>query len=239
MRSVEGWDADGDVRDARRGLIGVPPRAAQGHLGVGGDVEPDPPAVFEWLQPYPEFECGRLVFRAGELASFDQDPRTGGLGSVDVDATGPGQFGLQHDRFTRRPPPPVAGRECIEIGGERHLGFGTHLQSCAVGRVRAPRVFRRLLQVELAYVEWLTRAGQNNAGQQAHCFTRVSATLRRGRSTRTGRRLGCVVAGGFAHPRMLPLLFSSSGAPSRRCGARMLSYMLSALAMAMCMSRYW
>ena len=69
---------------------------------------------------------------------------------------------------------------------------------------------------------------KDDARQQTHRLTGL-----------LGRGTVYIVDRGLTHPRVLPLLFSSSDAPSRRCGARTLSYIFNALAIAMCMSRYW
>src|SRR5882757_5774912 len=147
------------------------------------------------------------------MAAVDEDPGSGGFAAVDVDPPLAGELGTQHHRRARRPPTPVAGRERVEVGGERHLGLGSDLQRRAVGRMRAPGIGGRLLQVKLAYVERLARARQDDARQQTHRLTGL-----------LGRGTVYIVDRGLTHPRVLPLLFSSSDAPSRRCGARTLSY---------------
>src|SRR3954447_25021246 len=86
--------------------------------------------------------------------------------------------------------------------------------------MRSPGVGFRFLYIELADVQWLTRSRQDDTGEK---------------TDRLGFR-GVECAGwNVTHS----LLLSVRGAPSRRCGASVLSYMFSALAMAMCMSRYW
>src|ERR1700744_4893319 len=96
--------------------------------------------------------------------------------------------------------------------------------------MRAPRVGGRLLQVQLAHVERFARARQDDSGQQAYRGHQAPllliASLR-------------IVGGAYAGAPSFTFCGSPSRAPSRRCGARVLSYMFKALAMAMCISRYW
>ena len=121
-----------------------------------------------------------------------------------------------------RPAPPVAGRERVEVRRERHLGLRADLQRGSGRGMRAPRVGGRFLDVQLAHVQRFAGSRQDDAGQQARCLG-LSGIECAGRDV--------------THARLLSS--SASGAPSIRCGARVLSYMFSALAMAMCMSRYW
>lgn len=85
----------------------------------------------------------------------------------------------------------------------------------------------RLEQVQRPDVERLTRTREDDALQKAFAFD------------------GPVPASGisdwFTGVTVIysaPAGSATSGAPSRRCGARVLSNMVSALAIAMCMSRY-
>src|SRR4051794_36916861 len=147
--------------------------------------------------------------------ALHEDPSAGGLASVYVDPTGPGQLYTQHHRLQNRPAPPVACRKGVEVGRERHLRLGADLQRGPGRGMGAASVGVRLFDVQLANIERFAGARQDDEGKQAD------------------RSYAHASAPGHSAP------LSRSGAPSRRCGARMLSYMFSALAIAMCMSRYW
>ncbi|COV25508.1 Uncharacterised protein [Mycobacterium tuberculosis] len=125
--AVERRDADRDVGRPRSGAGGIPATTVQGDRGVGGDVEPDPPAVFERLQHHFGLHGGWLILGAGEVVALNEDPGTGGLGPVDVYPPGAGHLHAQHHRFARRPTSPIASRESVEVGGERHLGLRANL----------------------------------------------------------------------------------------------------------------
>src|SRR4029077_19131186 len=193
------------------------------------DVEPDPATVLERIQTDFEFDGGGTAdigSSYGSAGSTEEwgathgDPGAGGLGPVDVDAGAAGQLDAQHHRFKRRPATPIARGEGVEVGRERHLGLRADLQRGAGRRVCPPGVGVRFLYIELADVQRLARSGKDDTGEEADRLGFPGVE-------RAGRNV--------AHS---PLL-SISGAPSRRCGARVLSYMFNALAMAMCMSRYW
>src|SRR6478752_1064705 len=167
-----------------------------------------------------EFDyCVLVRGPAGDWGATHGDPGAGGLGPVDVDAGAAGQRDAQHHRFERRPATPITGGKGVEVRRERHLRLRADLQRGAGRRVRTPGVGFRFLDIELADVERLTRPRQDDSGEKTDRlgFPGVECA---------GRNI--------AHS----LLLSVNGTPSRRCGASVLSYMFSALAMAMCMSRY-
>ena len=174
-----------------------------GRLGVGGDVEPDPAAIFKRLKSNFELRCGARGFVvAGNLTTADADARTGGLRPIDIHAGGAGQLDPQHDRIQRGPTPPVTGGERVEVGGEGHLRLRSDLQLGATDGVGAARVGVGILDVELAHIERFARAREDHPGQQ----TDRSGVTRRDRP-----------GGDFAHGLLLSSVPSAcSGAPSRR-----------------------
>ena len=103
---------------------------------------------------------------AGDRRAAHGDPGAGGLGPVDVDAGAAGELDAQHHRLERRPAPPVAGGEGVEVRRERHLGLRADLQRGAGGRVRTPGVGFRFLYIELADVQRLARARQDDTGKK-------------------------------------------------------------------------
>ena len=222
---VEGRDPDRDIGPSGRWDWRIPGRAVQDAVGVGSDIEPNPAAVLEWLESDFKFGCRRRCWvDADDLTAADTDPGAGGFRSVNVHSGGPAQLDAQHHRVQCRPAAPVAGRECIEVGSERYFGLRTDLQLGAARGMSAARVCLRLLDVQLANVERLAGTRQDYAGEKTHGPGLTSHDRPRG---------------DFAHTVLLSSVPASvSGAPSRRWGTRMLSYMFSALAMAMCISRY-
>ena len=222
-RPVKCRDSDGDIGPPGRRHGGEPRRTVHGGLRVGGDVEPDPATVLERLEADLEFQGSGAGPITDDLRAAHADPCAGGLRAVNVHPGHPGQFDAQHYRCQSRPAPPVTGREGVEIGGERHLGLRADLQSRPSCRVRPLGVGLGFLDVELADVQRLAGPGQDYPGEQTH---------------RAGLVRSDGAGGYFTHALLLSSAAAVSGSPSRRCGARTLSYMFSALAMAMCMSRY-
>ena len=101
---------------------GVPAALVQGQrVVVGGEVEPVPAAVLERPQVQRDVHVVHAVGVEHDAALVD--PRAVGLGAVDVDAAAALQPQLEVDLGQRRPVPPVAGGEGVEVRPERHLAL--------------------------------------------------------------------------------------------------------------------
>ncbi len=87
---------------------------------AGDDVEPVPAAVDERRQRQGPLDDFRLIrFDADGL---DRMAEAAGRGTVQHDLRLPGQPDAERHRVHGRPPAPVAGRERVEVGGERSGG---------------------------------------------------------------------------------------------------------------------
>src|SRR6202012_3059279 len=85
------------------------------------------------------------------------------------------------------------------------------------------------LQVQLAHVERFARARQEDSGQ--HAYRGHQAPLLLIASLR-------IVGGAYAGAPSFTFCGSTSRAPSRRCSARVFSYMFKAVGMAICIFRH-
>lgn len=162
-RTVERRNTNGDSRFAGSLDGRVPAAALDDHCRIGGDVEPDPATVLERRQFHLELDRGIAV---GKFLAFHVNSRGIRLGTVDVDAAVAGQLETKDHRFQDGPSTPVAGRERVEVRGERDLGLGAERYRRARGRVRPPTVGPGLFQVQRADVERLTGAGQDDPLKQ-------------------------------------------------------------------------
>ena len=217
-RSVECGDTHGDGRLTGSVDRRVPTGTLEDHLGVGGDVEPDPPAVLERAEV--DQKLLRRIAVHG-LAALDVDARRIGLGPVDVDPAVSGDLDTQHHGLQDAVAPPVARRERVEVGAERHLRLRADRDRGSRERVCPFGVGEGFFEIQRADVERFAGTRQQHSLEKRLTENRrdVGDTVRE------------QVLGGHLSP--------ARGAPVSKCGARVFSYMFSALAMAMCMSRYW
>ena len=207
----------------------VPAALVQGErVVVGGDVEPDPAAVLE--RPQVELDV-HLVHAAG--AEHDPalvDPRALGLAAVDVDAAAALEPQLHRPR-ERRPAPPVAGGERVEVRPERHLAL---LRQARRGARRDPQPApgdRRALECR-----GCARSAPGAAGT-------VAAPARCARPCRAADAHG-VAGAGQEHPLKQRRHAQSStvseparALPAVKYGAMRLSNMVSALSRSPCACR--
>ena len=148
----------------------VPAALVQGErVVVRGQVEPVPAAVLE--RPQVERDVD-LVHAAG--AEHDPalvDLGALGLAAVDVDAAAALQAQLQPDLGERRPVPPVAGREGVEVRPERHLALLRQGRRGPRRDPQPPAGDRRALEVHGVVHDDAGRrrdGGQREAGPLVH-----------------------------------------------------------------------
>ena len=192
-RPVEGGDADRDTSvvghlhrrvgpavwsgvgpGLRRDDGRVPATGQQLDVCVRGEVEPDPAAVLERTEVADELDRGHAVGVAGAAhdVAGDRDTRAVDLGAVEIHPPRAADGQAQDDGVQHGPPAPVRGGERVEVGGERDLAVRADAQRGAAGRMRAPRVGGRLLQVQRPHVQRLAGPRQDDA-LQAFQATRV------------------------------------------------------------------
>ncbi len=211
----EGGDAVGGTverRDSDRDAAG--PRRGDGRVPPGGVdahvvVGGDVEPDPSAVLERPQVDLELEGVRAVGGGAVDVDAGAVGLRAVDVDPAFAGQFHPQHDGGEHAPPTPVARGERVEVGAEGHLGLGADGHRGPRERVCPTGIGGGLVGVERAHVERFAGPRQQDPVQQ------------------------CAIGHDAPSPG------APSGAPDSRCGRSVFSKVVSALAIAMCMSRYW
>ncbi len=164
--TVEGADADRQAGGLGGSLRSRPGRLVDREgLIVSGEVEPVPATVLERSQV--EFEL-EVAVRPGGGRPGHMDDAAVSLGAVDVHPSPAGHTQAQHHRVEHGPPTPVAGREGVEVGGERHLVAVRDHGFESATRLRLTE--RRLVDVEGSDLPRVTRTWQEDPLQQRHCL---------------------------------------------------------------------
>ena len=227
--AVEGGDAD--RRPALGGLgrdLRLPAgRLDDGVLGVGRDIEPVPAAVAEGVQRELEDHLGGLRADAGRI---DAVRGAAGVGLVNDDGARAGHGDPQGHLLHDRPAPPVRRGECVEVGSEGRTALGR--DPVAVARDDLPGALAHGLRHTdiggIAVTRLLGDGGHRD--DLALGIQREDVGVAVGGQDETLQDARC-----GAHA-SIPSPFSA--APSRKCGAILLSNIDRAEPMAMCMSRY-